>query len=47
MSDVFIEQFDGILGSNADISIRNLAKICMNGMKDMDNQIIEVMTSHS
>ena len=44
MANVFISDFDGIVGLTADLTIRNLGKFCTEGMKDTDKEIIEIMT---
>lgn len=43
MKNIFISDFDGIVGSTADRTIRNLGKFCTEAMKDMDKEIIEIM----
>lgn len=43
MANVFISDFDGIVGPTADLTIRNLGKFCTEGMKDTDKEIIEIM----
>ncbi|NLJ99455.1 MAG: serine dehydratase subunit alpha family protein, partial [Tissierellia bacterium] len=35
-ANIFISDFDGIIGSTADLTIRNLGKFCTKGMKDTD-----------
>ncbi|MBM7624234.1 serine dehydratase subunit alpha family protein [Sporohalobacter salinus] len=41
-----ISNCNGIVNSNVETSIQNLETICVDGMKNMDNKIIEVMLSH-
>ncbi|HHV38883.1 MAG TPA: serine dehydratase subunit alpha family protein [Tepidimicrobium sp.] len=42
-ANIFISDFDGIVSSTADLTIRNLGRFCSRGMKDMDKEIIEIM----
>ena len=44
IANIFISDFDGIVGHTADSTIRNLGKFCTKGMKDTDKEIIEIMT---
>ena len=42
-NDIIIGDTDGIVGSCAERTIQNLGKICTNGMRDMDREIIGIM----
>ncbi len=44
MENIFISDFDGIVGPTADSTIRNLGRFCTKGMKDTDKEIIKIMT---
>ena len=41
--DIFISEPEGIVGKDAESTIRNLGKLCVQGMKDLDKDIIDVM----
>ncbi|MBK5239894.1 serine dehydratase subunit alpha family protein [Clostridium sp.] len=42
-NNTIISDFDGIVGNDAETSIKNLGELCMKGMGDIDGQIIEIM----
>ena len=42
-NNIIISDFDGIVGKGAETTIKNLGKLCMEGMKGIDNKIIEIM----
>ena len=44
ISGTVIPDFDGIIGKSAEMTIKNLGKLCNNGMKGVDEQIIEIMS---
>ncbi|MCI8650559.1 MAG: serine dehydratase subunit alpha family protein [Anaerotruncus sp.] len=41
--DIIIDGTDGIVEADAEGTIQNLGQICMDGMRDMDHEIINVM----
>lgn len=43
MADVIINENDGIVSQEAEQTIRNLARFCNEGMKDADEEIINIM----
>ncbi len=43
LQDKYISQANGIVDVKAETSIKNLGKICINGMKDMDKNILDIM----
>ncbi len=42
-NNIIISNFDGIVGEEAETTIKNLGKLCVEGMKGIDNKIIEIM----
>ena len=42
-SNIFISETEGIVGTGAESTIRNLGKLCIQGMDHVDKKIIEVM----
>lgn len=42
-NDIFISDGEGIVGNGAETTIRNLGKLCVQGMENVDRKIIEVM----
>jgi len=42
-NDIFISDQEGIVSSGAETTIRNLGKLCVQGMANVDQKIIEVM----
>lgn len=43
IADITINPSDGILNISIEQSIKNLARLCINGMKDVDEEIINIM----
>lgn len=43
MAGVIIGDVDGIVSPQADKTIKNLGRFCSEGMKDLDNEIIDIM----
>jgi len=42
-NNIFISETEGIVGTGAESTIRNLGKLCVRGMDHVDKKIIEVM----
>ena len=42
-NDIIISDGEGIVGNGAETTIRNLGKLCVQGMENVDRKIIEVM----
>ncbi|HZK00992.1 MAG TPA: L-serine ammonia-lyase, iron-sulfur-dependent, subunit alpha [Tissierellaceae bacterium] len=45
LADVVVSDLDGIVGKEAELTIRNLGKFCNDGMKDTDTNIIDIMVN--
>lgn len=45
LADVVVSDLDGIVGKEAEITIRNLGRFCNDGMKDADSNIIDIMVN--
>jgi L-cysteine desulfidase len=45
VNDIIISKFDGIVGINVEDTIKNLGALSNEGMKDMDDVILKIMTS--
>ena len=45
LANVQVNDLDGILSPTAEEAIRNLGKVCTEGMEKMDNTILEVMVN--
>lgn len=45
VNGIVISNYDGIIGSDAEETIRNLGVLSIEGMKDLDNAIIKIMAS--
>jgi L-cysteine desulfidase len=43
LANVFVSDFDGIVGEEAESTIRNLGKFCTDGMQAADSNIIDIM----
>ncbi len=46
MSNVFINNLDGIISSEVEETIKNLGQFCSEGMKSADSEIIDIMLKH-
>jgi L-cysteine desulfidase len=44
-NNIFISEVEGIVGNGAETTIRNLGKLCVQGMGQVDKKIIELMLS--
>ncbi|OLS03104.1 L-cysteine desulfidase family protein [Tissierella creatinophila] len=46
MADVVIGDIDGIISPEAEMTIQNLGRFCIEGMKSVDHEIIDIMLTH-
>lgn len=46
MADVFIGDIDGIISPDVEMTIKNLGRFCVEGMKSVDHEIIDIMLMH-
>lgn len=46
LAGVVVSEFDGIVGKEAEATIRNLGRFCNDGMSAADSNIIDIMVNH-
>lgn len=47
IGEVYVSQKDGIIGKDAESTIKNLGKFCINGMSSADDSIIKIMLNNN